>query len=415
MKRLILVLVTIFMVEVVLGVQPLRKPFIQIKIDGKNFRNSDILTVTPGQQLTMNVDLEGGRRDFCKFPDTYADIASTAKILSRGENGLVYQMDGIKSEWKLVDEKTSFDPDAFIQVKTLPNPNAYQIQVLSDNFSQSFLKILVKANWQFTQNEIMLKEENLAESTIYFRIAGTSDVWFNTANTKASGMKNDLVAEKLTSVQAACDSMENNFYKLNFASVQQSVRTLQTAVTTLKTTIDEVKSGSPSYKTSISFIGLPSDNPFHDVNTLNTVKTSWTTLQPLVSDLRLKMDSLPEQSSQESKDKLVNLIANYADWQYKLPENTFKLIQRYMPELNVDSIRIPGNIQVIAEEKTVTNYPQATRDFKAFLDQRIAQVPNEIQKINSTQSRLQAIRLFDGMLRSYFSSINWAEWVNTRE
>ena len=260
----------------------------------------------------------------------------------------------------------------------------------------------------------MLKEENLAESTIYFKVAGTTDVWFTTPNIKANGVKNDQIAEKLTSVQAVCDSIENYFYKLNFAAVQQSIHDLQASITALKATIDEVKSGSPSYKISISFIGLPSDNPFQDVNTLNTVKTSWTILQPLVSDLRQKMDSLPEQPSRESKDKLVNLIANYADWQYKLPENTFKLILRYMPELNVDSIRIPGNIQVIAEEKTVTNYPQTTTDFKAFLDHRIAQVPNEIQKINSTQSRLQAIRLFDGMLRSYVTSINWAEWVNTR-
>lgn len=86
-----------------------------------------------------------------------------------------------------------------------------------------------------------------------------------------------------------------------------------------------------------------------------------------------------------------------------------------MPELNTETIQIPGNIRFIAEENTVTNYTQTYNDFNAFLDRRIAEVPAEIQKISSTQSRLQAVRLFDGMLRSYFSSINWAEWKNTRE
>jgi hypothetical protein len=39
----------------------------------------------------------------------------------------------------------------------------------------------------------------------------------------------------------------------------------------------------------------------------------------------------------------------------------------------------------------------------------------ESQEINSANTRIQAIRLFDGMLRSFFASINWAEWESTRK
>jgi len=63
----------------------------------------------------------------------------------------------------------------------------------------------------------------------------------------------------------------------------------------------------------------------------------------------------------------------------------------------------------------VINYTQALKDFSAFLDLRILQVQDEIQSINSTKARLQVVKLFDGMLRSYVSSIYWAEWKNTRE
>ncbi len=415
MKRLVLVLVLLSVITSAWGVQPQRKPFIQIKIDDKNFRNGDILTVTPGQKLSLSVDMEGGRRDFCKFPDTYADIAGKAQILSRGENGLTYEMNGTKGEWKLLSEKVSYNPDQFVEVKPQSNQLLSEIVMSSGSFSQTFLKITVRATWQLDYGGVVTQEENLAETTIYFKVAGTTDEWFSTTNVKASGMKNDQILEKLGLVQANCDSIENNFFKLKFAAVQASVRNLQASVSALKSSIDEVKAGNPSYKISVSFVGLPSDNPVKDVVSMNTLKTNWNSLQPLITDLHQKLNALPEQPDQESKDQLIDLIGSYADWQYKLPENTFKLIQLYMPDIPVDSIRIPGNIHFIAEQKTVSNYSQTTKEFNAFLNQRMRQIPNETQVISSTQSRLQAIRLFDGMLRSYFSSVSWAEWVNTRE
>ena len=54
--------------------------------------------------------MEGGRRDFCKFPDAYADITGTAQILSRGDNGLTYMLNDKKAEWKLLSENVSFLP-----------------------------------------------------------------------------------------------------------------------------------------------------------------------------------------------------------------------------------------------------------------------------------------------------------------
>ncbi|HAQ19213.1 MAG TPA: hypothetical protein DCR40_08275 [Prolixibacteraceae bacterium] len=98
-----------------------------------------------------------------------------------------------------------------------------------------------------------------------------------------------------------------------------------------------------------------------------------------------------------------------------MPENSFNILPLYIPDLKPEDIQLPGNIHFAGEEKTISNYEQTLSDFNTFLDKRIEQVPIEIQKINSTHTRLQAVRLFDGMLRSYYSSINWAEWKNTRE
>jgi len=413
-SHLLLMVMMVFMVGFGYSAEPLRKPFIQVKIDGKPSKSGEVLTVKPGQKLMIDVEMEGGRRDYCKFPDIYADITGTSQILSRGKDGITYQTDGKKSEWKLIKEEIRFAPDEFLTVKPTDNQSIAEITVSNQKFTQSYLKITIKTNWQFTQNEHIKAEENTAEATLYFKIAGESDIWFSSQNIQATGIKNELVHEKLQEVQSACDSIELNFYRLNFAAVQQSIRNLQNSVNTLKKTIDEVKTNNASYKTNVIFIGLPSDHPFSDISALLAIKNIWNNLEASLTDQKLQIAKLPAQATKESKDELVKIISIYVDWQYHLPENTFKILSRYIPDLTAEKVQMPGNIHFIAEEKTVTNYPQTVDDLNAFLDQRMLQLPEEIQKINTTHTRLQAVRLFDGMLRSYFSSINWIEWKSTR-
>jgi hypothetical protein len=415
MKSLFLILAMVLMAGFGYGVQPLRKPFIQIRVDGKPAKSGEILTVKPGQKLMIQVEMEGGRRDYCKFPDIYADIAGTAQILSRGEDGITYQLNGEKAEWKMIKEENQFSSDEFLQIKTNPNQLSTEITVSNNKFSQTYLKSAFKTTWQFTKNGQVNKEENIAEETIYFKVAGESDVWFSTQNIQSKGIKNEQVQEKLKDVQMVCDSIERSFYRLNFVAVQQSIRNLQNAVNTLKSTIDEVTTSNPSYKTKVIFIGLPSDNSFKDLSAFTAIKSSWEALNLLVNDQKTQLGKLSTEPTKENKDELIKVINHFADWQKALPENTFKVFGRYLPELTSELILLPENIRSITEGKTIADYPLAINNLNAFLDLRIQQVPDEIQKISSTQARLQAVRLFDGMLRSYISSIYWAEWKDTRE
>lgn len=415
MKRFFFILVMVLLSACVFAVQPVRKPFLQIKIDGKSYKSGDVLTVTAGQKLLIEVELEGGRRDFCKFPDTYADIAGTAQIMSRGKDGLTYQQGDVLAEWKIKNEATRFVPDEFIKAHVQANQSNAELVVTKSRFSQSFMKVNRKAVWQFTQGENSTLEENSAEATVYFKLAGASDVWFTTQNIQAGGMKSEPVSEKLKAIQAACDTIESNFYNMQFSLVQQSVKKLQAAVNSAKTTIDEAKASNPAYQIKVSFIGLPSDNPYQDISTLLAAKTIWNTHEMLINDLKLQLGSLTNEPTVKNREDLIKLIGNYAEWQTKLDDNVSKILNRYIPEIKVEGLKMPEDIQLIAREKKVTNYPQTIKDFHTFLDQRMQSAPEETKKISSTHSRLQAVRLFDGMLRSYFSSINWADWKNTRE
>jgi len=415
MKPIFLILVMVIMVGTLNAVQPARKPFIKMKVDGILLKTGDILTVTQGQKLKLEVEMEGGRRDFCKFPDSYADIAGTAQILSRGDNGLTYTLNDKKAEWKLQSEDVQFTTDDFIKVVPSGKPSTAEIIISNEKFSQSFLKATIKAIWQFSSTDTTRQEENVAVASVYLKIAGASDEWFLSQNIKVSGIKNELVQEKLILVQSACDSIEKDLNQLKFSAVQQDIRNLQLATNNLKTTIDEIKAGNPSYQIKVLFTGLPSDHPYSDIGLLSSIKTSWSTLETFLNELKLELGKLPEQPTNESKDELVKLIGSYTDWQAKLPDQTFEHLLQYIPALHVDSIKIPEKLEAIVKEKAVTDYAETLNDFNSFLDQRIKRVSVETQDINSASTRIQAIRLFDGMLRSYFASIDWAEWISTRK
>lgn len=414
MKNFFLILVLVFAVNAVHAVQPVRKPSIVITIDGISLRSGELLNVKPGQKFVVEVEMEGGRRDYCNFPDTYADIAGKAQILSRGKNGISYLLNDQKCEWKLLSEETRFTSEDYLQINVRPNQMSAEVTVSDKKFPQTYLKISTTGKWQFNRNGSLSEETNQAEGTIYIQLAGESDVWFKSVNIEASGIRNDLVRDKLNEVQAACDSVQKNFYQLDFTAVQQSIRSLQETVETLKTTIDEVKSTNRSYQTNIVFIGLPSDRPYEAIDIIEAVKASCTEFEPVLGELKKQLGNLPAKSSEDNKNQLIGIINKYIDWQNKLPKNACEILPLFMPDLHPDSVKIPARLQSIAEEKSVADYTQTVADVNAFLDQRIRQVPNQIQQINSIQSRLQAIRLFDQILRSYFSSIMWAQWKSTR-
>ena len=58
MKTIFLILVVVILVGTLNAAQPERKPFIKMKIDGILLRTGDVLTVTRGQKLKLEVEME---------------------------------------------------------------------------------------------------------------------------------------------------------------------------------------------------------------------------------------------------------------------------------------------------------------------------------------------------------------------
>jgi hypothetical protein len=415
MNKFFIAAVLLLVVGLTHAIQPVRKPFIQLTVDGKQVSVGEILVVKPGQKMILDSEFMGGRRDFCKFPDIYADIAGSAQILSRGNDGISYQVNGTISKWKLSDEKINYTADENVTISSGAKASSVELTFSNSSFSQSFLKVNIKAEWVFTEADKTSKEVNTAETIIYFKVAGSSDTWYSSHDVLASGMNNDQVLSKLKEIQEECDSIENNINKLRFSTVQHSIKTLRAHIDSLKLTIDQVKASNPVYQVKIAFIGLPTDNPFLNLGKLNLVKSNWNTLSPLMQEIKSQLDALPEKPTPESHKILLKLIADYSEWLTKLPENTPELLSLYFQELNKDGVWLSESIQKINDQKNITNYAETLSEFNSFISKRAEQLPDEILLINSVTTKLQAVKLFDSMLRSFYSSISWAEWKNTRD
>ena len=59
MKTLYFFLVLVFAYSTLSAVQPVRKPFLRIKIDGKQVKTGELLSITRGQKMKIEVEMEG--------------------------------------------------------------------------------------------------------------------------------------------------------------------------------------------------------------------------------------------------------------------------------------------------------------------------------------------------------------------
>jgi hypothetical protein len=404
------------MVGSVVGVQPVRKPFLFVKIDGTLYKSGDNIVVNPNQVLKITSSLEGGRKDYVKFPETYADILPQGQILQRDDSHLLYRLNGEDYEWRLKNLSVQYLTDSNIKVEYADENSAdATLTVISNEFPQSYVRVILKATWELVQGENSSLEENVAEAIIYLNVSGANEVWFNSRNIVAKGIPNDSIRAKANLIQQSFDEVEANLAKLNFSVVPASIRTLQSNVNALHDAIHQAEQTNPGYKTTILIIGLPSDQPYKDIERIAKVKAAWDELGRLLQTTTEKLETLNSKSKSDNEKALEQQIKLYYNWRKQISQDAPDIFNRYLPEINQDEIQLPGNLYYIGEEKYKGDFDKNMIDFKTFITKRNDQYPEEIAKINNLYTRLQAVKLFDGMLRSYFASATWYQWQNNRQ
>lgn len=411
--RLLCMLFVLASFQLVFAQVDFRKPAVELYVDGKMYPNGSEITVQKGQLLNVKAVQEGGRRDFVKFPDNFRKISSNFQVLSRSFDRIVFLDNHIKSEWKLLSEEANFSSDQNLTInKSTSKPNVASARIGIGNFSQTYLKIELTTVWQYTTSNGKQKiERNQSTAFVHLNVAGATDTWFVSKNIHASGMKNDVVEDKLKIIQSNFDAIESKLLQLDYSGVQQEIRMLQQSVNTLNKVLSELKETNLAYKVGINFVGLPSDRSIIHLNTLNNIQQQWKNVnEVIVSQLQMIKNK-----KEVNREELSSVCRKYLEWQYSLPDNWLIIFATYLPQLNTDHILLPSIVKSALENNQQAKEENICHQLQSFLEQRSGNIAIEEKQIAHLRSRIQAVKLFDGMLRSYISSINWANWENNRE
>lgn len=393
------------------GQTELRKPAVEITIDGKVYANGSEIKVQKGQVLELKANQQGGRRDFVKFPDNYLKVTPSLNVLSRSDNRLIYTENGTRTEWRLLSENVLFESDKnLIITKIYDQPNVVRVRVGTDSFARTFVRINVDTEWQFTSGIDKSTEKNDAEAYVYLSVDGERP-WFTSKNIQVEGTPSAMIEMKLKQIQSNFDSIEYRLTKMNYPAVQAEIRKFQANVNSLNSTIQEEKIKSVAFQIKISLTGLPSDQPMQQLDLMQSIASAWNKAGNMITQQTHQLEACAGNPRSES---VLGMIGGYINWQNELPESWIQVFNTYLPDLSPEVIMMTPSLSRYAEEGKIPQMNPCLAQLGEFYQQRSENIPIESQRITQVKNRLQAVKLFDGMLRSYISSINWAGWENSR-
>ncbi|MGQ7869728.1 hypothetical protein [Sunxiuqinia sp. sy24] len=398
--------------------QPLRTPFIEMFIEGKRIVDGSEINVNKGQQFTLLTQIKGGRADFVQFPDTYADLGDDDKIISRSYNKLIYEKDGVVHKWEIIDEDIDLESDTKIKLlvnNELVNKQQTDVFIPVDKVEKTYIKVKVTTTWSYDNGTSTTTEQNTAESLIHLNIQGNTNEWFATPNIRAAGAKEEQVEEKLQAIQTSYDKIEMLLNTFEFTSMMGEIQQLRSTVGQLEDRIEYLVANEPTKHSDIFFIGLPSDQAISDIDDFRTLSTAWNDLEELVKKQQIKLHTITKADDKLTRRNLLGLIKPFISWEEALPGNAEALLQYYANDFNWENTNIRTFLAFNPAEERINNIEQSLVDFQRFLDNRAENIEAEKQKIQYALTRLQAVRIFDGMLMGFFSSLNFARWQNTRK
>lgn len=420
MKRMIYVTLLIFIFHPVLGSEPMREPFIEISINGKIVKDGDEYTTNAGDELTVRAQISGGRRDFAQFPDTYADLDENTTVERRNQNEIIYTTGAQTYRWSLIKEDFLIETDNRIITEIVPseriNLHRAYISIPPGKIEKSYIKLIVKAYWQLSiDDELQNEEVNEASTTISLNINMNDNQWYASRNIRANGQSNEILEAHFNQIQNYYDDIEQKLIEADLTNAQKGINELKTKIEETDSIIKSIKAENPSYFTDITFIGLPSDKPIKDGQTFMEVQEEWNKFETLVEELKVEFTALEDDDERTQRNKLYDIIDDLDSWYHKLPPGYIHLLQDYIPDVNwEEELHINHYLSFNPEKEKVKDAAQTYSDLRQFFYDREDYYRSENQKIEATVLKLKVIRILDGMMKSHFSSINFAKWEDTR-
>jgi len=429
MKKLSLLSILVIIINVLFAGIPPRDPFVVLRVNGTEYKADAEITVRSGERVKVEAVLMGGKRDYCSNPQTYANVGQNTVILSQGENGMSFEINGnqFTGDWKLVDEKAVFSSGPEVVITPSGSGTMQRtanVEFKPGNYSKVFFKVTSTTNWHYVRNtpagRTEQDETNTATATFYFVIEADEDMWYSSNNIKATGTEDFSVRNNLDRIQESYDLIEKALLEKNWSSAQMHWGNLKNSIGELQGNIDRAKQKDENYTCNVSLIGLPSDVSMGHIKDLKTMSGQWTECYKICSEnYTLINEKLLTNKLGFTENVMRSIFKNYISWGTSIPTSAPDILTIYDPKNIFTPLDLPRKVMGWYEDaqndaailKDQVGNIQYLNSLMDFYKQKMDNSVVEKQALVDIMNELKPVETMHAEMESYISGVSSVKYI----
>ncbi len=403
---------------------PMPATFLRLKTSAGQVEKGGRITLRPGERMTLEAKVYGGRRAWCMEPEKYANMGRNTVIETRGEDGLSFNTGpGFKGIWKLGAETAvwygqlgdALKPDAGKNTATLTGPKKPGNYVLSAKAT---------SHWHYDRhsqgNHVEQTEKNEAEATFTVVVEAVTGSWFSSANIVATGQPDDDLRFRLQNVQTLYDSVSQHLLDKKWDLARQGLASLKGTLGNIKGRLEQLKRAKPGYACEIQFLGLPSDKAMGRLQALQKLTEQWKAMHLIASGNAQKINQLLLSKQMGfSNNILKSVVKNYIDWGSGIPgpNDLFGAVPAQLQGLVLPSNILDWYTNAQEDASILKNQAQTIQklsQLREFYLSRLKAFNQENRAIHDEIKLNEPAKALDGQAKALLSGTGFASWQPQR-
>lgn len=397
-----------------LSAEPMPPPSLRLEVNGVGVANGAKLSGRPGERLSLEARVFGGRRAWCMEPARYANMGRNTVIQTSGEDGLSFTTGpGFNGVWKLQSEVATWWGQLTSDTRAAPNGNTATLTVPSKPGSYA-LQVKATATWHYDRmsqgNHVEQVEKNEAEGNYVLVVEQSEGTWFSSANITASGSADDDVRFRLQALQQRFDTISQQVLDGQYALAEANLNGLQETLGTLRNRIAALEKEKPGFACTITFIGSPVEKGMKRVAALEKLAEQWKKMHLLVSGNGQDINKMLLNTQMVfSNNILKSVVKNYLDWGSGIPGtgDFFGAVP-----VNLQALLIPSNVldwygNAQEDASILKNQAVAIKrmsELRDFYQRRASEFVEESRKIHAELDKNKPVKALDARARALLAS-----------
>jgi hypothetical protein len=400
--------------------EPQPQPFVRLKVNGAVQGNGARFSGRPGERLTMEARVYGGRRAWCMEPQRYANIGRNTVVEANGEDGLTFTTGpGFRGVWKLQSESAAWWGQLGPDTQVAPNSSTAVITVPARPGSYA-LQVKAKATWHYDRysqgNHVEQTENNDAEGNYTLVVEQAEGTWFSSANVLATGAPDDDLRFRLQSLQQRFDVISRQLIDGEVSLAQSNLAGLRETLQTIRSRIAQLKRDKPGFNCAITFIGSPADKAMKRVELLKKMADQWRTMHAIVTGNAQQINTMLLNTQMVfTNNVLKSVFKNYLDWGSGIPgpNDLFGAVP-----FNLQVLVVPSNVldwygNAQEDASILRNQALSMRklgELREFYLKRAEEFIEESRKIHHELDQAKPVEAFAAQAQAALSGTGFATW-----